>query len=132
MPQNFSVEETAILATYSNRQDAEIAKARLAEREIDALIVADDVHPQFQLTEGVELRVLEGVADRAQRVLEEETSASVVDEVPVELPSESARQEQSPNLTFGSGGFVQATAWTYVAAFFLMVAIILTGLLVGL
>jgi hypothetical protein len=27
---------------------------------------------------------------------------------------------------------VQATAWTYVAAFLLMVAIILTGLLVGL
>ena len=77
MPQNLSAEETTILATYSNRQDAEVAKARLAEREIDALIVADDVHPPFQLTEGVELRVLEGVADRAQRVLEEEMGVSV-------------------------------------------------------
>jgi len=132
MPQNLSAEETAILATYSNRQDAEVAKARLAEREIDALIVADDVHPPFQLTEGVELRALEGGADRARRVLDEETSVSVEDEAAAGMPSESAQQEQSANLTFGSGGLVQATAWTYVAAFLLMVAIILTGLLIGL
>jgi len=132
MPQNLSAEETAILATYSNRQDAEVAKARLPEREIDALIVADDVHPPFQLTEGVELRALEGGADRARRVLDEETSVSVEDEVAAGMPSESAQQEQSANLTFGSGGLVQATAWTYVAAFLLMVAIILTGLLIGL
>ncbi len=132
MPQNLSAEETAILATYSNRQDAEVAKARLAEREIDALIVADDVHPPFQLTEGVELRVLEGVAHRAQRVLEEEMGVSVEDEVTAEMPAESAQQGQSAGLTFGSGGLVQATAWTYVAAFLLMVAIILTGLLIGL
>lgn len=132
MPQNLSAEETAILATYSNRQDAEVAKARLADREIDALIVADDVHPPFQLTEGVELRVLEAVADRARRVLEAETSVSVADEIGAGRLSESAQQEQSATLTFGSGGLVQATAWTYVAAFFLMVAIILTGLFVGL
>jgi len=132
MPQNLSAEETAILATYSNRQDAEVAKARLAEREIDALIVADDVHPPFQLTEGVELRALEGGADRARRVLDGETSVSVEDEAAAGMPSESAQQEQSANLTFGSGGLVQATAWTYVAAFLLMVAIILTGLLIGL
>ena len=86
MPQNPPVEETAILATYSNRQDAKVAKARLAERGIDALIVADDVHPPFQLTDGVELRVLEGVADRARRVLEEDTleedtSVSVIQSV---------------------------------------------------
>ena len=132
MPQNPPAEETVILATYSNRQDAEVAKAQLAEREIDALIVADDVHPPFQLTEGVVLRVLEGVADRARRVLEEETSVSVEDEVAAEISSESAQKEQSTELTFGSGGLVQATAWTYVAAFLLMVAIILTGLLIGL
>ena len=132
MPQNPPAEETVILATYSNRQDAEVAKARLAEREIDALIVADDVHPSFQLTEGVVLRVLKGVADRARRVLEEETSVSVEDEVAAEISSESAQKEQGTELVFGSGGLVQATAWTYVAAFLLMVVIILTGLLIGL
>jgi hypothetical protein len=131
MSQNLSAEETTILATYSNRQDAEVDKARLAEREIDAFIVADDVHPPFQLTEGVELRVLEGEADRAHHVLEEKREAALRSGISTEMPSESAQQEQG-ELTFGRGGLVQATAWTYVAAFLLMVAIILTGLLVGL
>jgi len=132
MPQHPSAEETTILATYPNRQDAEVAKARLAAREIDALIVADDVHPPFQLTEGVELRVFEGVENRARRVLKEETSVSIENGIRSEMPSESAQQEQSANLTFGSGRLMQTTAWTYVAAFLLMVAIILTGLLLGL
>jgi hypothetical protein len=131
MSQNLSAEETTILATYSNRQGAVVAKARLAEREIDAFIVADEVHPPFQLTEGVELRVLEGEADRARHVLEEKTEVSPEYGISTEMPSESAQEEQS-ELTFGSGGLVQATAWTYVAAFLFMVAIILTGLLVGL
>jgi hypothetical protein len=131
MPQNLSAEETPILATYSNRQDAEVAKARLADREIDAFIVADDVHPPFQLTEGVELRVLKEEADQARHVLEEKTEVSPEYGISTEMPSESVQEEQS-ELTFGSGGLVQATAWTYVAAFLFMVAIILTGLLVGL
>jgi len=103
----------------------------LSDREIDAFIVADDVHPPFQLTEGVELRVLDGEADRARHVLEEKTEVSPEYGNSTEMPSESAQQEQS-ELTFGSGGLVQATAWTYVAAFLLMVAIVLAGLLVGL
>ncbi|MCS3703733.1 hypothetical protein [Salinibacter ruber] len=131
MPQNLSAEETPILATYSNRQDAEVAKARLADREIDAFIVADDVHPPFQLTEGVELRVLKEEADQARHVLEEKTEVSPEYGISTEMPSESVQEEQS-ELTFGSGGLVQATAWSYVAAFLFMVAIILTGLLVGL
>jgi hypothetical protein len=132
MPQRLSAEETAILATFSNRQDAEVAKARLGDHEIDALVVADDVHPPFQLTEGVALRVLEKQADRARRVLEAETSVSAADETGAERPPKFAEQEERATLTFGGGVLVQATAWTYVAAFLLMVTIILTGLLVGL
>ena len=132
MPQRLSAAETAILATFSNRQDAELAKARLADHEIDALVVADDVHPPFQRTEGVELRVLEKQADRARRVLAANTSVSATGGTGAEMLRESARQEERATLTFGGGGLVQATAWTYVMALFLMVAIILTELLVGL
>ena len=92
MPQNLSAEETPILATYSNRQDAEVAKARLADREIDAFIVADDVHPPFQLTEGVELRVLKEEADRARHVLKEKTEVSPGQGISTEMPSESAQE----------------------------------------
>ena len=132
MPQRLSAAETALLATFSNRQDAEVAKARLADHEIDALVVADDVHPPFQRTKGVELRVLEKQADQARRVRGAKTSVSATGGTGAEMLPESARQEERATLTFGGGGLVQATAWTYVAVFFLMVAIILTGLLVGL
>lgn len=120
MSQHLSDEDTVIAATYSNRQDAEIAKARLAEHEIESLIIADDTHPSFQLTEGVKLCVLEGVGDQASRILEEQGLFG---------ENEQADEEEWAD---APGGWVQATAWTYVAAFVLMVALILTGLLVGL
>ena len=131
MPQDLSMEETILLATYANRTDAAVAQARLAERAIDAVIVADDVHPPFQLTEGVELRVLEGTAGRARGVLDEASGAAEVGRG-AERPTESADEEHRASLTLGGGGLVQATSWAYVAAFLLMVTIILIGLLVGL
>jgi hypothetical protein len=131
MPQHPSVEKTTILATYSNRADAEVIKARLADREIDAMIVADDVHPSFQLTEGVKLRVMDREVDRARHILAEETDVSAKRKVGAEKSSESVQQDYDGDFT-GDAGVVQATAWMYIAAFFLMVAIILTGLFVGL
>lgn len=131
MTRDLSTQETEIVATYPSRQDAEVAKARLEERAVEAVIVADDVHPPLQLTEGVKLRVLEGMVDRARRILAER-SATADGETGTFGSSKDAHEEESPNLTFGAGGFVQATAWTYVAAFLFMVAIILTGLLIGL
>jgi hypothetical protein len=85
-------------------------KINRRDRGIDALIVADDVPPPVQLTEGVELRVLEGVANRARRVLEEETTVSVEEGSGTGMPPESPQQERGVSLTFGSGGLVQATA----------------------
>lgn len=120
MSQYLSDEDTIIVATYANRQDAEMAKAQLAEHEIESLIIADDTHPSFQLTEGVKLCVLEGVAEEACRILEAEN-----------VSGDHKRVDEG-DLTHAPGGWVQATAWTYVAAFVFMVALILTGLLVGL
>ncbi|PEN12713.1 hypothetical protein CRI94_11840 [Longibacter salinarum] len=129
MSRHLPEEKTTVVSTFSNRQDAEIARARLAEYEIDAMIVADDVHPPFQLTEGAKLLVLDQEVDRARHVLEE-TSMSVDQDVASDRSARST--EESANLTFGLDGFVQATAGTYLTVFVLMVAMILTGLLVGL
>ncbi|MFB6230717.1 MAG: hypothetical protein ABEL04_06120 [Salinibacter sp.] len=79
----------------------------------------------------MELRVLKKVADQTRHALTGETSVSTKGGPDVETPPSAAALEESENLTFGSGEFVQATAWTYVAAFLLMVAIILTSLLIG-
>ena len=89
MPQRLSAAETAILATFPNRQDAEVVKARLDDHEIDALVVAEDVHPPFQLTGGVELRVLKKQADRARHVLGANTSVSATGGTGAEMLRES-------------------------------------------
>jgi len=126
MPPELSSDETTVVTTYSSRQDAEIAKTQLEERGISALILADDVHPPFQLTEGVELRVLDQDVEHARQLLPLDGPSATEISGTGKLPES---EEDSGNLTFSQGGFVQATAWTYVAAFLLMVTVIVMGLL---
>ncbi len=70
MPRDLSAEETVVIAAYSNRPDAEVAKARLDDQNVSSVVSADDVHPPLPLTEGVELRVLNREADCAREILE--------------------------------------------------------------
>lgn len=124
MTHDLSINETTVVATYSNRQDAEIAKGQLGDHNITALITADDVHPPLQMAEGVTLRVLDHEAAQALDILGVDAKP-----VPAGLGAEMhANDDEEPNLTFSRNGFVQTTAWTYVAAFLLMVAIIVAGL----
>lgn len=70
MPRDLSAEETVVIATYANRPDAEVDKARLDDQDVSSVVGADDVHTPLPLTEGVELRVLSREADRAREILE--------------------------------------------------------------
>lgn len=126
MPQEWSTDETIAVAAYSNRQNAEIAKTQLDERGLSALIIADDVHPPFQLTEGVKLRVLEQDMEHARKLLSDNGPSAEGNPGEQRPPGST---EASESLTFSQGGFVRATAWTYVAAFLLMVTVIVMGLL---
>jgi hypothetical protein len=115
MAPNPSTDATVVVATYTSRPDAEMDKARLAEEGIDALIQADDVHSSLQYTEGVKLRVFESRAEEAREVLSEGASDPADEEV-----SES------------ESGWPQVTAGVFLAAFLLMVAVIVIGLMAGL
>ena len=64
-------EETVVVATYSTRHDAEMAKSILEDNGISAFVVADDVHVPLQLTEGVRLIVLQSQVRRASEALED-------------------------------------------------------------
>lgn len=44
MPRDLSAEETVVIATYSNRPDAEVDKARLDDQDVSSVVGADDVH----------------------------------------------------------------------------------------
>lgn len=74
MPSTPPSEETTILATYTARRDAEIARDYLDDAGIRAFVRADDaggMHPQLQRAHGVKLVGMRGVAPRAREVLAE-------------------------------------------------------------
>ena len=67
-----SFKNPTVIATYSSRPDAEMAKGRLDEQGIPAAVTSDDAggaHPQLQLTQGVRLVVAEPDAQTAREVL---------------------------------------------------------------
>lgn len=130
MTRDLSISETTVVATYASRQDAEIAKTQLADHDILALITADDVHPPLQMTEGVKLRVLDHKAEQALNILDVDAKPVPADSG-MEMPDAEMHSDDEADLAFSRNGFVQATAWTYVAAFLLMVAVIVAGLWVS-
>lgn len=130
MTNDLSADGTTTIATYSSRHDAEVAKGYLESQGIDSLVIADDVHPPFQLTEGVQLRVLDSVAARAREALTDEAIPSTEEAVGTGTPPESGGREPTGDLTFSLGGFVQTTAWMYIATFAVVVVLIILGLLI--
>lgn len=108
-----STETTTVVSTYSNRSAAESARARLEAHGIDAFVTADNAHTTFQETEGVALRTLETNAARARALLNDTPEGASAGTPPTHARS------------------VQATAWLSIAAFVLMVALIVGGLIMG-
>ena len=64
-----SSQKTAVVATYPARHYAEMARDFLADNNIDAFVIADDVHVPLQLTEGARLLVMEAQAEAAYDAL---------------------------------------------------------------
>ena len=74
MPNARNTEETTVLATYSARRTAEMARDYLADADIRAFVSADDaggMHPQMQRPHGVKLVVLRGAAEQARSRLDD-------------------------------------------------------------
>lgn len=130
MSEDRSSEETAVLATYSNRQDAEVVRAFLEDRGITTFIAADDVHPPLQLTEGVRLLVLSGEASRARDALAEGGLASS-QEPTMAAPTLGGHSHglRSDDPKKAIGRPARLTAWAYIALSVLIIAIIAALLL---
>jgi hypothetical protein len=67
-------ENTTILATYTTRRDAEMARDYLSDAGIRAFVKTDDaggMYPQMQRPHGVKLVGMSGTAQRARSLLEE-------------------------------------------------------------
>ncbi len=69
------IQRHVVIESFENEIDAEIAKARLEAKNIEASIVKDDaggMFPSLQQTSGVQLLVSEGNADRAREILHDD------------------------------------------------------------
>ncbi len=123
MTSDISSEETAVVATYTNRHDAEVAKSFLEDQGIASFVVADDVHPPIQLTEGVRLFVMSEEAQNARIALED---AKMVGDL---APEEDDVSPRSDDVDVEVSRPARLTAWLYVAGFLLIVVAIIAGLL---
>ena len=131
MTDNKSGEETTIVAVYSSRRDAGVARERLEGEDIRAFITADDAggaHPELQLANGVKLVVLSGSAQSAHKVLEDADMLPEPETDRARTEREENREEQPENLAISTDGLWGATSWGYILLFALLVAGILFGL----
>ena len=114
MAKELTSEETAVVAKYSNRHDAETAKSFLQDQGISSFVTADDVHPPLQLTEGVRLRVMTSEVRAAKAALEDADM----------LPDQGVNADDT-----SVGGTTGLTAWAFVAVLVLIIAAVVVGFL---
>lgn len=122
MTNSQSSEETAVLAIYSTRRDAEVAKEYLDDAGIETFVRADDaggMHPQLQRPHGVKLIGMSSAVQDAHEVLKE---ADLLPQ-PVEESEELDRDRERADFTFSLSG---------VAGFLAVAAVILALLYMAL
>lgn len=120
-----SSEESTVIATYSTRRDAEVAKDYLDSAGIQAFVTADDaggMHPELQRSQGVKLSVLGSAAREAHGVLEE---AGLLPSTAAESsPPRSQPADQSANVFFSTEGPI------FTAVFVVVAVLIVLGLMI--
>ena len=68
MQDQLASDKTVVVATFTSRMDAEVAREYLNDLNIEAFVSADDaggMHPQLQQVHGVKLVVLDSSAETA-------------------------------------------------------------------
>ena len=73
MSNAYDTEQTVVVATYSSRRNAEIARDYLIAADIQSFVSADDaggMHPQLQRPHGVKVMTLDRASERAYAELE--------------------------------------------------------------
>ena len=126
MASDMSTEETTVVATYSNRHDAEVAKSFLEDHGISSFVVADDVHPPIQLTGGVRLFVMSSEGRSARRAL---VDADMAGDQPVERKDDT-REHLTGHADNGLSKPARATSWVYITIFLLVTLAVVAGLLI--
>jgi hypothetical protein len=124
MPAPPASEETTILATYTARRDAEMARDYLDDAGIRTFVRADDaggMHPQLQRAHGVKLVGMRGVAPRAREMLAEADL----------LPDEGEGAMSAPRSTVDAEGLASSVYRLVLVLGVLAVVVVLLMVLLG-
>lgn len=114
-----SSEETAVIATYTTRRDAEVAKDYLDDQGIQTFVSTDDaggMHPQLQRPHGVKLLGMSSVAQDAYTMLEE---VGLLPEAGQET-SDPQRKTQEEDVTFSTEQSTFKTGYSVLMAIFII------------
>lgn len=116
-------EETTVIATYTTRRDAEVARDYLADADIRSFVSSDDaggMHPQMQAPHGVKLV---GMSQRASRAREKLDEANLLpDGEDVEMPGVSSEEatEGVASMVYGTALLLGAVAVVLVLLMFVL------------
>lgn len=112
MREQISADETVVIATFSNWNEAEIARGFLEDEGILSYVSGQEPHRAPELTEGVSLRVLASKSDRALELLADHDL----------LPEPSSPEDAEAS----EAAYRKLSFWLFVLIF----ALVLVGLLV--
>ncbi len=116
-----SSEESTVIATYSTRRDAEVAKDYLSDEGIQTFVSTDDaggMHPQMQRPHGVKLVGMSSIAPEAREMLEEVGLLPSSGEA--DPPEDRPRQDQEEELTSSTDRSTFKTGFSVLMAIFII------------
>lgn len=113
-------DRSTIIATYSTRRDADIARDYLDDADIDTFVSSDDaggMHPEMQRPNGVKLIGMSNVASRARSILDEAELLPDDGGDPVHAGDQEPGIEDSPS------------RWLFTGVAIVIVALVILGML---
>jgi len=123
MSNAYDTEQTVVVATYSSRRNAEIARDYLIAADIQAFVSADDaggMYPQMQRPHGVKVLTLGSTAERAYAELEgADLLPESAEATPPELEEEVSDHDTLTFSMSGMAGTLGAVAVLLILLWFL-------------
>lgn len=116
-----SSEESAVIATFSTRRDAEVAKDYLDDEGIQTFVSSDDaggMHPQMQRPHGVKLVGMSSIAPEAREMLEQ--AGLFPPPGAADTPEQRPGQDQAEDLTFSTERSTFKTGFSVLKAIFII------------
>lgn len=122
MPASEADERSTIIATYSTRRDADVARDYLDDENIETFVSSDDAggkYPQMQRPNGVKLIGMEKSVSQARSILDE------ADLLPDDVEHRSDVGQREPATEDGS---TSPSGWWFAGVAIVIVVLVILGM----